>query len=245
VHRDYQPDVPPRDHHNPPLADDANEKNPYYWVENWPLPTSWANTLFDREAWVALRPFRAQALKMGPLTHGTRRWAENPDDWYSTERNTGPAAWSRAISESMPEAKKALYRLENRRREQVRQILYLLQTKQDFVKNQRTDPDDRRDVYDAYEDSASDTEDEEVVRISTACPRWDEICQYLFNNRGPNELAWESMDFEIPEWTLYRYIQFRGGLNLSPTEWHDFLVVASERKELFRFVSHSASHLLS
>jgi hypothetical protein len=87
-------------------------------------------------------------------------------------------------------------------------------------------------------DSGSDSEEEEEEEVKTpSCRRWSEIKQFLSETREPGDLAWDSMTFEIPEWTLFRYIQARGGLVIAPGEWHDFLV-ADYRKELFQCVFH-------
>ena len=68
------------------------------------------------------------------------------------------------------------------------------------------------------------------------CPRWGEITRYLFNNRGPGELALDTMIFDMPEPTLYKYILERGGLDITTEEFRQFLAFADYKKELFRCV---------
>ncbi|KAE9378280.1 hypothetical protein N431DRAFT_461813 [Stipitochalara longipes BDJ] len=63
----------------------------------------------------------------------------------------------------------------------------------------------------------------------------DEITQYLFANRAPLELALNTMDFDIPEPTLYRYIMNRGGLDITPAELRQFLFTANNKKQLFAY----------
>lgn len=60
-------------------------------------------------------------------------------------------------------------------------------------------------------ESDLEAEDEETFE----CPRWGEITQYLFNNRGPGELALDTMIFDMPEPTPYKYILERGGLDIT------------------------------
>ena len=125
---------------------------------------------------------------------------------------------------------------ENKRRARARNIITTITQNQTLqLGSGYLDPDYQRHGTLTAWDSSSDTEDEEVEKTPT-CARWREIRHYLFNTRGPSDLAWDSMTFEIPEWTLYRYIQARGGLALTPGEWHEFLVFADYRKKLFQYV---------
>lgn len=66
------------------------------------------------------------------------------------------------------------------------------------------------------------------------CPRWEEITEYMFRNRGPGELALDTMTFDIPEHVLYKYILQRGGLDITAEEFRDFLAMAHKKLELFR-----------
>jgi hypothetical protein len=63
-------------------------------------------------------------------------------------------------------------------------------------------------------------------------PRWHEIIDYLFNNRL--ELALDTMDFRMPQHTLYDYVMRREEISLSSDEWRDFLEVCSAMKLLFK-----------
>ena len=84
------------------------------------------------------------------------------------------------------------------------------------------------------EDNDSDTEDEDLSNDKPpteeySCPRWTEITQYLFRNRGPLELALDTMAI-VSEPAFYRYIRDRGGITLTS---RNFLGVASAKEELF------------
>ncbi|KAH8586422.1 hypothetical protein B0O99DRAFT_585965 [Bisporella sp. PMI_857] len=64
---------------------------------------------------------------------------------------------------------------------------------------------------------------------------YQSISSYLLKNRGPLELALDTMDFDIPEATLYRYIIERGGLIISPRDFRSFLIQADKKGEYFEW----------
>ena len=228
--------IPALDHHVK-VPDQQMDMDPYYWIDHWPIPLTWTSMIFHPDAWsTLLRPFRSEATKMGPLTKGTRRLAYFPESYHNTQTYRNFDNADRPIDVSMTDGEKAHWISENKRRTQSRRIMSTLSRNQAVQNLARSaHPDNGRDgQIDAW-DSASDTEDEEKEE-TPKCRRWKEIRQYLFSNRGPNELAWDSMTFEIPEWTLYRYIRDRGGLAITPIEWHDFLVFADHRGNLFQYV---------
>ncbi|KAF7872441.1 hypothetical protein EAF04_003362 [Stromatinia cepivora] len=94
-------------------------------------------------------------------------------------------------------------------------------------------PDDYEDDDDEEEedeeDEDEDGEDNEEVPF---CPRYDEIKNYLINQK--RELAIDTMKFRMPEHTLHQYICRNGGINLSTEEWRGFLLNCTERMELFQ-----------
>lgn len=79
----------------------------------------------------------------------------------------------------------------------------------------------------------SDEDDGSDFPVVYSCPRYDEIKAYLCRNRHYEQLALDTMDFDMPERTLYRYILDRGGLEITPLEFRNFLYTASERREMF------------
>lgn len=64
------------------------------------------------------------------------------------------------------------------------------------------------------------------------CPEFTQIQQYLFANR--RELALDSMNFPMPEYTLYSYILASGGISLTPDMWRAFLEVCNHTPYLFK-----------
>ena len=245
MYRNYQDNVPPLDHHvNVSIAE--MEADPYYWIDYWPVPMSWISSLFNPDAWdAAFRRYRTEGTKMGPLTEGTRRMVYDLEGYYNTVRQRKIPGPDRPLDISMTLEEKSRWINENSRRGQARKII----TKLKFQESQNwlygAHPETRRDgVIDNLDSKWSDTDDEEDEPTPT-CKRWNEIKNYLFANRGPNELAWDSMIFDIAEWTLYRYITERGGINLSPVEWHDFLVFADHKKQLFQYIFYPPLPLTS
>jgi len=66
----------------------------------------------------------------------------------------------------------------------------------------------------------------------TDCPQFTQIQQYLFANR--QELALDSMNFPMPECTLYSYILANGGITLTPDIWRAFLEICNHTPYLFK-----------
>jgi hypothetical protein len=70
------------------------------------------------------------------------------------------------------------------------------------------------------------------------CPEFGYIQEYLFKNRL--QLALDTMDFEMPENTLYSYmitqgnITLEGGSKLEPEMWRSFPQLCERRKHLFK-----------
>lgn len=71
-----------------------------------------------------------------------------------------------------------------------------------------------------------------ALEVSYTCPRWSEITSYLFQNRGPCQLALDTMSI-LPVSSFYRYIRDCGGISLTPLEFWNFLGTANDRYELF------------
>jgi len=72
------------------------------------------------------------------------------------------------------------------------------------------------------------------------CPEFGYIQEHLFKNRM--QLALDTMDFDMPENTLYSYIMTQGnialehGSKLEPEMWRSFLQICDRRKHLFKWV---------
>lgn len=83
-------------------------------------------------------------------------------------------------------------------------------------------------------DDLADDERDFPPDVEYACPRWNEITEYLFKNRGPWQLALDTMGIlSVP--SFYRYIRDRGGISLKPLEFWNFLGAANKRQELFMY----------
>lgn len=234
AHKRHRPDVPSLDHYIE-VSDAQAEKDPFYSIVNWPISTSWTNRMFEDDTWDTLvRRFGTPATQMGPLTFGTQRFTWHQQRYNNTTEIRSSNLAHVPVDISMTFEQAARCKEENRRRSQASNIVASVtkdRALQSAYGNLGAD-NQRDDILDAF-DCASDTDDEEDEKKPT-CPRWREIRQYLFNTRGPSDLAWDSMTFEIPEWTLYRYIQMRGGLAITSDEWHDFLVFAHHKTNLFQ-----------
>ena len=231
AHHRYRKECPTLDHHIQ-VPDAEMEKDPFYLVEIWPIPITWTRMMFQPNTWDSrVRQFGTAATKMGPISFGTERYTWDKESYHNVLETVASNTANRPIFPSMAANQVALWTEENKRRAQARSIIMRVTTIRNAISNSHPE-NHRSGNLDAW-DSAPDTEDEEDEK-SPICPRWDEIRQYLFNTRGPSNLAWNSMTFEIPEWTLYQYIQFHGGLVITPGEWHCFLVFANYREQLFQ-----------
>lgn len=235
-HDGYRAEVPTLDYHIP-VSDAQMERDSFYSIVHWPIPTTWTTTVFQPNTWdTHIRQFGAPATQMGPLTLGSQRFTWHLEGYNNTVESRNHDTAHRQIDMSLNACQAAQWSEENRRRAQARKIIAKITRNRTLqLGTGNLNPDYQRDgTLDAW-DSSSDTADEEDDK-TPACARWCEIRHYLFNTRSPLELAWDSMTFEIPEWTLYRYIQARGGLALTPDEWHEFLVFANYREQLFQYV---------
>lgn len=65
--------------------------------------------------------------------------------------------------------------------------------------------------------------------------RHKKIKKYCLANRDPLQLTFDSMDFDIPEPTTYKYILSRGGLSITADEFREFLQCCNEKRELFDY----------
>jgi len=130
------------------------------------------------------------------------------------------------VDELLPEREKLERQLEQRRSMRARQI-------EDATVRRRRNGDEHDSDSDLVEYDAAEISSMKPPEVTYHCPRWDEITSYLFNNRGPLELALDTMG-TIPVPSFYRYIRDRGGISLTPLEFRNFLGVASAKGELFR-----------
>lgn len=202
-------------------------------LDYWAIPVKWQINLFREEFWNDVRKVGSQCTEMGPLTYGSRRLVDSELKAASFSPLTNPGFPDKryfetpVINDGMTDAEKRYWELEYLRRQHAREILNARYRELLIVQIL---------PLPTHEDSESDTSDEATEEWQCPpCPRWKEISQYLIDNRGPLELALDSMDFDIPEANLYRYIQDCGGLvdGLTPLEFRNFLVYAHTQGRLF------------
>lgn len=215
--------------------------DPYYTYEYWAIPVTWQSNLFFSEYWdLRVRRIGTDATKMGPLTLGTRRFAGHHDEARSFQPISNPEIYQEGffapypIHHAMSAEVKARHVSENERIGQVARILEKRRNTQGQQYHMYNPELLKNDLIDRI-DQDSDTEDEQGVdEVVPSCPRWSEITEYLFDNRGPLELALDSMTFDMPEATLYRYIMDRGGLKITPQEFRVFLRHCDHSNDLFK-----------
>jgi hypothetical protein len=195
------------------------------------VPFSYINRLFQRTNWeLHVKRFGAKATAMGPLTFGTRTQNElmgrvkctSLDFDYLINSYLGNSGITR---DDVPAAVRQGIMDDNVRAIHARRLVdamedsafYGLEISLDFLPPNQ---------------SSSPAHAEDIIQHTYSCSRWDEITKYLFKNRGPCQLALDTMAW-ASEPTFYRYIRDRGGLEITPREFRNFLGVANERCELF------------
>lgn len=177
----------------------------------------------------------SQATDMGPLTYGT--WRNTYDDagGYTETTNTDfadPFYFNVPVFHAQMTQREVQYQtLEYNRRQHAQRIILARYNYTTVIQPAHSIPD-----WDSSSGSESDDDLDEPTRpwVCPPCPRWNEITQYLFNNRGPLDLALDTMDFDMPEQNLYKYILDRGiPGGLTPREFRNFLINAHSRGVLF------------
>lgn len=212
---------------------EMGSNDPFCVFDYFPIPLIWHHSLFQSDLWnIPVRKFGTKATRMGPLSMGTRFLAGNPADEpaiyiKSSELATVPVI---AIPGDMNQLQMASLMFENGRRAKAFAITLAV--------SRLVQPEAEAAPP---EEGAHDEEDEHTTPKVYNCPRWDEITQYLFKNRGPEELALDTMKFEMPEPNLYRYILDRGGLDISIAEFRQFLGFANQTNQIFQYITHPIS----
>ncbi|KAJ5041224.1 uncharacterized protein L3040_005772 [Drepanopeziza brunnea f. sp. 'multigermtubi'] len=223
-HKDYSA-APLLEHvvHIPPHDD------PYYRHDYYPLSTSWFRSLFDRNLWDSqARQFRASATKMQPCYIGTtanyvNRQTEHEQIDSFTRQFDGTGVL--AVSPGAPAVEQARITAEISRRNHANDIFGRMRVFVPVVPVTEEPPDDPDPPEPVY-----------------TCARWDEIAQYLFDHRDPDDLALDTLDFPMPEQNLYKnvYDYGMGMPGITPEELRDFLRVCHQRKLLFGYTPFPA-----
>lgn len=213
--------------------------DPFRIVEFWPVPTHWMHSLFQSNLWdLVVRQYGNDATAMGPLTRGTQISTDVPTILSNYEYLDNLTAGLRHSPIRIKRITTPAEEWENARRIKADNIRAALADRLTWEGS--NNPGDSSNGDNSAEDTSdndsqySDSYDDDYK--NPQCPRWEDITQYLFNNRGPNELALDTMTFDIAEPNLYKYILDRGGLDITAEEFRSFLAMANKREELFRYV---------
>ncbi|CZR60774.1 uncharacterized protein PAC_10670 [Phialocephala subalpina] len=202
--------------------------DPYFNIEYWPVPTLWFKDLFRKEKWDSMiKSFGSTGTAMGPLTFGTQFETKDPDPRNLTPLQM-PASMLTSmyvpgpIMASLDDKGREAVTIENTRIAKASSIIDSMGTISGLV---------TADIFPSQ--AANMPRIDRSETYPCACPRYGEIKTYCLDNRNPLQLAFDSMDFDIPEPTMFRYIQDRGGINLSAEEFRSFLHCCNTKKELF------------
>ncbi|KAG4027309.1 hypothetical protein MFRU_031g00570 [Monilinia fructicola] len=185
----------------------------FHTYDYWPVPTSWYGTLFTEEFWGNVRKFGPEAKKMKIETFGMRFLSDDHPDARTRiddgRMNIG-GGWPYEAPQTRGKTKR-----------------FRIKSKIASTLTQQANDDDIRENHDPL-----DYLNARPPIVTYSCPRWDDITGYLFDHRGPLELALDSMGV-LSEPAFFRYIRDHGGITLTPMEFRGFLGVANEREELF------------
>jgi hypothetical protein len=225
----------------------AGEQDPYQVNEHWPVTTGFQINVFQSRFWdIAVRTVGATFAHLGPLGIGSRRRVDQNGarlNFHFLSAHMYGDLEQVPINDGMTDQIKLAITIENTRRSQVQEIMRLCFGPDRFppmATHFTSSADPLDDALRAYSDTSSEDDVAEYEKVISNCPRWTEIVEYLMRNRGPCELALDTMTFSMPEPTLYRYIMTRGGLDITPEEFRMFLRTANDRQELFQYGIHLA-----
>lgn len=189
---------------------------------------------------------------MGPRTIASRLLATEMDlpfTWSKAFEKPEPA--NIVIDETMTELEKTTAGLENLRRDRARRLLAAIGGSQNSAPRGNIDPMDvdsppptptdpnHCEVVGKTFTDLNSIVSEEVYPPLPPCPRYNEIRDYLLANRSQGRLCLDTMDFEIPAFTVLQYIRDFGGINLTREEWIGFLENCYNQHELFECVEFS------
>jgi hypothetical protein len=214
---------------NKPPTSENEGNDPLNTYDYWPVPTSWCCYLFGDQFWnVEVRKYGADAARMGPLGYGTRVVIGDPRRIetmgrlekrdYESGVNEGVFE-DTAICEGWTEGEKEEALTRNAMAVRSRRIFDAMR-----MENFRDVDDEEENLQTEFGNSP--------LRPRYSCPRYEEIKEYLFANRGPLQLALDTMGI-LSGPAFYRYIRDRGCISLTPIKFRSFLGVANERRELF------------
>ncbi|KUJ19392.1 uncharacterized protein LY89DRAFT_780339 [Mollisia scopiformis] len=217
-------------------------KPPSVYDDIYPVPTSWVHSVFQKATWdVSVKRTGTQS-HMGPLTMGMRLLQTEPGkradyfSWISAVDKELELTYALSIDPQANKIPPADYqRLVDATRIYLK--MGILAEKRGELRSDKAFTSWPRqfgtDQITAHPfDPLPD--DEEIPTETYSSPRYDEIVNYLCRNRGPLELALDTMG-TLPTSVFYRYIRDRGGIDVLPMELWQFLGVANRKGEYFIF----------
>ncbi len=167
--------------------------------------------------------YRENATRMGPCYIGSVA-SHLPEDMSQTTvslTRLHAGGNMLPLSDDMTESEEVLTRAENARRTRAAQILRRVSSRVKLPPEPLEYPDDP-----------------DPVEPEHVCLRWDEIAQFLFDNREPGKLALDSLDFPMPEQTMLSHVVNLAvpPFAITAEEFREFLWVCHQRRLLFRLV---------
>ncbi|KAM0152810.1 hypothetical protein ACHAPG_007473 [Botrytis cinerea] len=183
----------------------------FHTYDYWPVPTQWYSFLFSEGFWENVREFGPEAKKIRTDKRGMRYLSKDHPDAKSQIDDSGiriGSGWPYGIPQTRSQIKRFI----------VANNVSTRISKQHGFEEGSPDPLDHFNI--------------KPPKVTYLCPRWNEITEHLFSNRGPLKLALDTMGL-LSEPTFFRYIRDHGGINLTSLEFRNFLGVADEKRELF------------
>lgn len=227
----------------------------------FPIHVGYFEDLFRQEYWAYVRQFGTEATKLGPRTVG-RRYRRGTTGGTQTgwsDNYEVPSYLDIMLHSNMTVEEENASRLENFRRERARRIIDSLGGTQDKMVAPNLDaidplgfndpgvPPNKMDsnhyfirgaTFDGLSSISTESNNSEKL---PACPQYELIRRYLLSNRAQGRLCLDTMDFSMPAYTMLKYIQDFGGLNITPEEWIAFLRNCDDRNETFMYVLWESS----
>ncbi|KAI6716060.1 hypothetical protein JHW43_001444 [Diplocarpon mali] len=204
------------------LPEDVDD--PFTIHDYYPIPTTWVASLFEGDLWASQsQAFGAEATLMKPSLVGTRAQYDPQsleEELIGFARAKSDLDSSLPLDRSMSAAEQTRVRAENAQRQQAQDVLRQMTSRIVVRAPEMEDADDPDPPEPVYE-----------------CARWDAIAQYMCAHRAPGDLALDTLDFPMPEQTMFRHVHDDGlGMpGITPDEFRDFLRVCNQRKLLFSY----------
>ncbi|KUJ15687.1 uncharacterized protein LY89DRAFT_734841 [Mollisia scopiformis] len=216
-----------------PPAPVPGQPDLYYISDYYPIPTTWFIDLQKKDKWeYIVRKVGISATQMGPTTYGMRNKTKIKDPRNLLQISTPLTQLQGLYVLGMQRADMTSLEIAALEQEvsRVEKAIKILNTASiTFLAMYPDNVPVRATTAPAIDRSLT------RERYPCVSKRYEEIRQYCLNNRKPLQLAFDSMDFDIPEPTMYRYILNQGGITISPTEFRDFLHCCQSKRRLFEY----------